>query len=61
MAQAQGVKYVSLLPAVQAEDPMTLWVTQPDPHPNARAAKLMSDYFEPRLTELMNINAITAP
>lgn len=61
MAQAQGVKYVSLLPAVQAEDPMTLWVTQPDPHPNARAAKLMSDYFEPRLTELMNINAIIAP
>jgi lysophospholipase L1-like esterase len=32
-----GVPYLDLLGAVQNEEPSTLWVTRPDPHPNDRA------------------------
>jgi len=39
---ANGIEYVDLLPAVQTEDPAALWVTEPDPHPNAQAQKLMA-------------------
>ena len=49
LAAANGMEYVDLLPAVSAEDPATLWVTPPDPHPNAKAGALMArrlaDYF----------------
>ena len=49
VAQAEGIAYLDLLPAVQDEAPASLWVTVPDPHPNAKAHALMArklaDYF----------------
>lgn len=44
-----GAPYVTLLPALQGEDPRSLWVTEPDPHPNSYAAGLFADYLAPRL------------
>lgn len=35
--EAEGVRFIDLLPAVENLDPASLWVTGPDPHPNARA------------------------
>jgi lysophospholipase L1-like esterase len=49
IAAAEGIEYVDLLPAVTGEAPDSLWVTAPDPHPNAKAHALMArrlaDYF----------------
>ncbi len=45
VAEEDGIEYVDLLPAVQAEDPKTLWVTVPDPHPDALAQSLMAQYL----------------
>jgi lysophospholipase L1-like esterase len=42
VAEAHGIEYVDLLSSVQGEDPSALWVTVPDPHPNARAQRLMA-------------------
>ena len=35
--ESQGLPFVDLLPTVQNMDPSSLWVTVPDPHPNAKA------------------------
>jgi hypothetical protein len=35
--EADGLPFVDLLPTVEAMDPASLWVTVPDPHPNAKA------------------------
>ncbi len=43
VAKAQGLEYLDLLPSVAQEDPSSLWVTVPDPHPNARAQALMGN------------------
>ncbi len=43
LASANGIEYVDLLPAVQAEDPKSLWVTVPDPHPNKLAQELLAE------------------
>lgn len=49
IAKAEGIEYLDLLPAVEAEPAPSLWVTVPDPHPNAKAHALMArrlaDYF----------------
>jgi lysophospholipase L1-like esterase len=49
LAAQEGIEYVDLLPAVAGEAPDSLWVTAPDPHPNAKAHALMArrlgDYF----------------
>jgi len=37
VVEANGMPYVDLLPTVENMDPSTLWVTVPDPHPNAKA------------------------
>ena len=42
VAAANGIEYLDLLPAVQGEEPKSLWVTVPDPHPNRRAQELMA-------------------
>jgi lysophospholipase L1-like esterase len=53
LAAEIGAAYVDLLPAVAAEEPARLWVTVPDPHPNAVAHQLMGDalaaFIAPRL------------
>lgn len=41
-ADADHVAFVDLLPYLQDHDPATLWVTPPDPHPNAVADKLIA-------------------
>lgn len=51
VAKANGLEYVDLLPAVENEDPKSLWVTVPDPHPNARATQLLGDYLARYLEE----------
>lgn len=56
MAESQGVNFVSLLPALESEAPASLWVTPPDPHPNAYATQLISAYLAPRLTDLLALN-----
>lgn len=42
LADRLGVPYVDLLPSVANEPPSSLWVTVPDPHPNARATELFA-------------------
>jgi lysophospholipase L1-like esterase len=51
VAKVVGAEYVDLLPAVVNEDPASLWVTVPDPHPNAKATKLMGDYLAAYLAQ----------
>lgn len=49
LAQAENIEYLDFLPALAAEPPASLWVTAPDPHPNAKAhalmARALADYF----------------
>ena len=51
LAAANSIEFVDLLPAVQDEDPKTLWVTVPDPHPNARGQALMARALADYLTK----------
>lgn len=37
VVESAGLPFVDLLPTVETMDPSSLWVTVPDPHPNARA------------------------
>jgi hypothetical protein len=37
IAADNGLKYLSLLPAVRELEPASLWVTRPDPHPSVVA------------------------
>ncbi|MCB2108318.1 MAG: SGNH/GDSL hydrolase family protein [Rhodobacteraceae bacterium] len=50
-AQDAGVAYIDMLPVLANEQPSTLWVTVPDPHPNAKAHALighaLADDLEP--------------
>jgi lysophospholipase L1-like esterase len=38
VVESKGVPFVDLLPTVEGLEPASLWVTVPDPHPNAKAA-----------------------
>ena len=40
-AAENGATFIDLLPAVSREDAAKLWVTPPDPHPNAFANELL--------------------
>jgi lysophospholipase L1-like esterase len=42
LATRLGVTFVDLLDSVRKEAPETLWVSVPDPHPNARANELFA-------------------
>jgi hypothetical protein len=37
VVEANGLRFVDLLPTVESLDPASLWVTVPEPHPNAKA------------------------
>ncbi len=50
LAEEVSADYISLLPAVQDKEPNTLWVTIPDPHPNAFAAGLFTEYLAPHIS-----------
>jgi hypothetical protein len=54
VVEAQGVPFVDLLPSVEALDPSSLWVTVPDPHPNARADTALSKGMIPALLPLLD-------
>jgi lysophospholipase L1-like esterase len=41
-ADENGVGFVDLLPYLQEQEPARLWVTPPDPHPNAYANKFIA-------------------
>lgn len=38
VVEKDGVPFIDLLPTVENLEPSSLWVTVPDPHPNAKAA-----------------------
>jgi len=57
-AERHRVPYVSLLPAVQGEAPEDLWVTPPDPHPNAYAAGLMADALGPVILNVLQTKVL---
>ena len=56
VVEDQGLRFVDLLPTVENLDPSSLWVTVPDPHPNARAntafTRGMIDELQPLLDQL---------
>ncbi len=52
LARDNGAPFISLLPAVENENPASLWVTPPDPHPNATATSKMADYLSDQLLSL---------
>ena len=54
VVEANGMKFVDLLPSVAALDPPSLWVTVPDPHPNGKAEIAMSKQIVPELLPLLN-------
>lgn len=49
LASSEGIEYLDFLPALAVAPPASLWVTVPDPHPNAKAhalmARALADYF----------------
>jgi hypothetical protein len=53
MADSEKAPFVDLLPAVKGQDSSKLWVTAPDPHPNAYANELYANYLFPFLKEEM--------
>ena len=48
-AAADGVPFLDLLPAIRGEDPVSLWVTPTDAHPNAKAAERFAAAIAERL------------
>jgi len=53
LADAEHVPFVDLLPAVASQDSSKLWVTAPDPHPNAYANGLYAEFLYPALKALL--------
>jgi len=53
IADAEKVPFVDLLNAVKGQEPSKLWVTAPDPHPNAYTNGLYATYLFPYLKEEM--------
>ncbi|WP_428663089.1 SGNH/GDSL hydrolase family protein [Reyranella sp.] len=43
VVEENGLRFVDLLPTVENMDPASLWVTVPDPHPNAKADTAFAD------------------
>jgi lysophospholipase L1-like esterase len=54
VVESRGVTFIDLLPAVEGVDPATLWVTVPDPHPNAKAADAFARYMVPEITSMLD-------
>jgi hypothetical protein len=52
--EKDGVPFYDLLPTVEALPPASLWVTVPDPHPNANAMKAFTAGMVPRLLPLLD-------
>lgn len=54
VVEAQGVPFYDLLPGMENLDPKTLWVTVPDPHPNANAMTAISKDMVKRLLPVLD-------
>lgn len=54
VVEASGLKFIDLLPTVENMDPASLWVTVPDPHPNAKADTAFSDGMLRELTPMLD-------
>ncbi|WP_447971246.1 SGNH/GDSL hydrolase family protein [Nitrospira sp. M1] len=50
-AESLNVPFLDLLPAVQAEEPHSLWVTPTDAHPNGKAGNLFARRLQQALLE----------
>jgi hypothetical protein len=53
VADAEHVPFIDLLPAVKDVESSKLWVTAPDPHPNAYANGLYAAYLYPMLQKYL--------
>ncbi len=54
VVESRGVTFVDLLPAVEDADPASLWVTVPDPHPNAKAADAFARRMVPEIENMLD-------
>jgi hypothetical protein len=54
VVEANGLPFVDLLPTVETMDPASLWVTVPDPHPNARADTAFTGGMIKALTPILD-------
>jgi lysophospholipase L1-like esterase len=57
VAEQEHVDFIDLLPYLQQEEPEKLWVSAPDPHPNARAHQLIADGLFTKLWPLVLASA----
>jgi lysophospholipase L1-like esterase len=53
LADSEGAPFVDMLDALANEPPASLWVSVPDPHPNARAHRLIGERLAERLAEAL--------
>jgi GDSL-like Lipase/Acylhydrolase family len=54
VVEANGLPFVDLLPTVENLDPASLWVTVPDPHPNATADTAFTGGMIKALTPILD-------
>ncbi len=54
VVESRGVPFIDLLPAVENLEPSSLWVTVPDPHPNARAASAFAGQMVPAIAAVLD-------
>lgn len=54
VVEKDGVPFYDLLPTVENLPPASLWVTVPDPHPNANAMTAFTSGMIPRLLPLLD-------
>ena len=54
VVEDNGLRFVDLLPTVENLDPASLWVTVPDPHPNARADAAFADGMLKELVPMLD-------
>jgi hypothetical protein len=52
--ESQGVPFVDLLPTVENLEPSSLWVTVPDPHPNAKADSSFAKGMIPQISTMLD-------
>jgi hypothetical protein len=53
VAESEGVPFIDLLEPVKGMESSKLWLTVPDPHPNAYTNGLYADYLYPRFKDLL--------
>jgi lysophospholipase L1-like esterase len=54
VVEEDGVPFVDLLPTVENDNPASLWVTVPDPHPNGKAEIIFAKGMIPPLLPMLD-------